>query len=55
MKIKTLVDNVLKYGTKKGTILEVDEKQAEHLIKIKAAEEVKEGKKPSKKDKEGDK
>jgi len=55
VKVKTLVDNVLRYGTKKGTILEVTEAQAQHLLKLGVVEEVKDEKKPAKKAKEGDK
>jgi len=46
VKVKTLVDNVLRYGTKKGTILEVTEAQAQHLLKLGVVEEVKDEKKP---------
>jgi hypothetical protein len=55
VKVKTLVDNVLRYGTKKGTVLEVTEEQAQHLLKLGVVEEVKDEKKPAKKAKEGDK
>jgi len=57
LKVKTLVDNVLTLN-KKGTILEVSDEQGKRLIQLKVAEEVKDEKKPSKKEKatkEGDK
>lgn len=41
MKIKTLKDNVMKYGDKKGTVYEVDKDHGEFLIKKGSAEEVK--------------
>ena len=42
MKVKLLNDNVLKTGDKKGDVVVVDAKRAEHLIKVGAVEEVKE-------------
>lgn len=42
MKVKTLQDNVLRYGNKKGITLEVEKETGEHLIKKGFAEEVKE-------------
>ena len=46
MKVKLLQNNVLKTGDKKGDVVEVDAKRAEHLIKVGAVEEVKQAKKP---------
>lgn len=42
MKVKTLKDNVLVYGNKKGTELEVSEEVGKHLLNVGAVEEVKE-------------
>jgi hypothetical protein len=41
LKVKTLRDNVQKYGDKKGTILEVSEELGKHWIKAGVVEEVK--------------
>jgi hypothetical protein len=41
MKVKALKENVLKYGEKKGAVLEVSEETGKHLIKNGFAEEVK--------------
>jgi hypothetical protein len=48
LKIKTLKDNVMKFGDKKGTIYDLDnENHARFLIKKGSAEEVKEAPKKS--------
>jgi hypothetical protein len=47
-KIRTMRENVLKYGEKKGVIIEVDERAASHLISGGFAEEVQEHKKEDK-------
>lgn len=57
-KVKTLQENVLSYGEKKGAVLEVSDSVAEHLVKTKVAEKVQAKKQDNKKKdskKEGDK
>lgn len=44
MKVKALRENVLRYGEKKGAVLEVSEETGKHLIKNGFAEEVKSNK-----------
>jgi hypothetical protein len=55
LKVKTLKDNVMKYGDKKGTVYEVSDSHGEFLIKKGSAEEVKETKKTTTRKKKTDK
>ncbi|MBL5776998.1 hypothetical protein HV436_01440 [Bacillus sporothermodurans] len=54
MKVKTLKDNVIVFGDKKGSIVEVSQDHGEFLIKKGSAEEVKEKKTTKKTKKDGE-